>query len=158
MTKLSPAVAAELDAIIDTAKQIASRYREITGRPLGVTGEVAEYEAARLLNLELAPVRSPGYDVIRRIGDRAECLQVKSRVVRSTKAGGRVGSIDITKSWDAVLLVLMSETFDTLAIYEAPRDIVVQAITKPGSKARNERHALSLPQFRSISRKVWPIE
>ena len=158
MNTVSPTEAAELDAIIGTAKQIAKRYREITGRPLGVTGEVAEYEAARLLNLELAPVRSPGYDVVRRLADRAEYLQVKSRVVKSTKAGGRVGSIDISKNWDAVLLVLMSETFDTLAIYEAPRDIVVQAITKPGSKARNERHALSLPQFRSISRKVWPID
>ena len=41
MTTVSATEAAELDAIIGTAKQIAKRYRELTGRPLGVTCEVA---------------------------------------------------------------------------------------------------------------------
>ena len=37
-----------------SAKQLARRYHELTGKPLGVTGEVAEYEAHRLLGVELA--------------------------------------------------------------------------------------------------------
>ena len=50
----------DLDAIgsiILPAKKLAERYRRVTGRPLGITGEVAEYEAAHLLNLELAAAR-----------------------------------------------------------------------------------------------------
>jgi hypothetical protein len=35
----------DLLEILADAKRLAKRYREATGRPLGVTGEVAEYEA-----------------------------------------------------------------------------------------------------------------
>jgi hypothetical protein len=33
--------------------------------PPSVTGEIAEYEAAHILNLELSPARQTGYDAIR---------------------------------------------------------------------------------------------
>lgn len=42
--------------ILSEAKKLAQEYRALTGKPLGVTGEVAEYEAARILGLELTPV------------------------------------------------------------------------------------------------------
>jgi hypothetical protein len=48
--------------LLGDVKHLAREYRELTGRLLGVTGEVAEYEAARLLGVELAPVRQAGYD------------------------------------------------------------------------------------------------
>jgi hypothetical protein len=35
--------------LLAEAKRLAKEYRALTGRPLGVTGEVAEYEVARLL-------------------------------------------------------------------------------------------------------------
>ena len=40
----------EVLEILREAKKLAQRYRVATGKPLGITGEVAEYEAAR--NLE----------------------------------------------------------------------------------------------------------
>ena len=52
----------EVGDIIQSVKVLAKRYRNATGRPLGITGEVAEYEAARLLNLELAAVRQSGLE------------------------------------------------------------------------------------------------
>ena len=57
--------------------------------------------------------------------------------------------------FDAVLLVLLDEHFDALAIYEAYRGPVLAVLAAPGSKARNERGALSLRKFRSIGRLVW---
>jgi len=48
--------------ILDDAKKLAQEYRTLTGKPLGVTGEIAEYEAARILGLELTPARQAGYD------------------------------------------------------------------------------------------------
>jgi len=55
----------------------------------------------------------------------------------------------------AVLPVLLDEHFDALAIHEAERTPVLAALTAPGSKARNERGALSRSKFRSIGRLVW---
>ncbi len=40
---------AEILDLLQEAKRLAIRYRELTGRPLGITGEFAEAEAARLL-------------------------------------------------------------------------------------------------------------
>jgi hypothetical protein len=51
--------------ILAKAKKLAREYRALTGKPLGVTGEVAEYEAARLLLLKLMPARTVGYDAVR---------------------------------------------------------------------------------------------
>ena len=46
-----------VQALLGEAKRIAKEYQELTGKPLGITGEIAEYEAARLLGLELAEAR-----------------------------------------------------------------------------------------------------
>ena len=48
--------------ILAAVKPLAAEYYQLTGKPLGVTGEVAEYIAAELLALELAPPRTKGYD------------------------------------------------------------------------------------------------
>lgn len=147
----------ELFVLLEQAKQLAKRYRELTGRPLGITGEVAESEAVRLLGVELADVRMAGYDVIRKTPSGVERLQVKGRVVPSKRLlGQRIGAIDVTTEWDAMLLVLMDQNFDTFAIYEAGREAVIEALGRPGSKARNERGALNVSVFRRIGRQVWP--
>ena len=44
-------------AILGEAKKLAREYRKLTGKPLGITGEVAEYEAARILGVELTDAR-----------------------------------------------------------------------------------------------------
>lgn len=147
----------QLGPLIDAAKGIAKQYRALTGRPLGITGEVAEYEAARLLGLDLAEVRQAGYDAIRRTGQIEERLQVKGRCVLSNKPGQRLGRIDLDQEWDTVLVVLLDADLDPIAIYEAPRAIVRAALQVPGSKARNERGALSVSKFKSIGRQVWPV-
>jgi hypothetical protein len=146
----------EIMKVLSEAKKLARRYRELTGKPLGVTGEVAEFEAARILGLELAEARTAGYDAIRiESGDRVR-LQVKGRCILSgSKPGQRIGSIDIQKEFDAVLLVLMDGALDATAIYEADRASVIAALTAPGSKSRNERGALGVSKFRSIGKCVW---
>jgi hypothetical protein len=47
--------------LLAEAKKLAQEYRTLTGKPLGITGEVAEYEAARLLGVTLTPARQCGY-------------------------------------------------------------------------------------------------
>jgi hypothetical protein len=140
-------------AILAEAKALAREYRALTGKPLGITGEVAEYEAARLLKVKLTPARHAGYDAVARDG---RTLQIKGRcMLPGCKPGQRLGRIDVSKAFDAVLLVLLDETFDAFAIYEAKRAAVVAALAVPGSKARNERGALSVSKFKAIGRVVW---
>lgn len=145
----------EVGKVIRRAKVLAKKYYALTGRPLGITGEVAEYEASRLLKLELMPARHPGCDALRKRGTRVEKLQIKGRCVIVPKAGQRMGAINLKKPWDAVLLVMLDKNFDPTAIYEASRHRVSKALLAPGSKARNERGALSVSKFIAIGKSVW---
>lgn len=149
----------EIMQLLGDAKALAQRYRTLTGKPLGITGEVAEFEAARLLNLELTGARQAGYDAIRTQDGKPHRLQIKGRcILPGAKPGQRIGRIDIEKAFDGVLLVLMDECFNATAIYEAHRMAIIEALTAPGSRSRNERGALGVRKFISISRCVWKRE
>jgi hypothetical protein len=151
-------MATALTRVLADAKRLAKRYYALTGRPLGVTGEVAEYEAIRLLKLKPAAVRQPGYDALGRARNgRRERLQIKGRcIIGKLKPGARMGAIVLKKRWDAVLLVLLDEQFEATAIYRAERRAIRRVLTAPGSKARNERGQLAISKFKSIGRQVWP--
>jgi hypothetical protein len=142
-------------AILSQAKTLAREYYALTGRPLGVTGEIAEFEAVRLLGLELTPVRTTGYDAIRLADGRR--FQIKGRRLLPgwCNPGQRIGKIDVMKEFDAVLLVLMDENFNAYEIYEADRAPVIAALTAPGSRSRNERGALGVTKLQQIGRRVW---
>jgi hypothetical protein len=143
-------------SIIKDAKALAKRYRNLTGRPLGITGEVAEFEATRLLGLRLATVRQDGYDAIRQRGADVQRLQIKGRcILDGGKRSQQVPSINRKKEWDGVLLVLLDGEFEPMEIYEADRLSITAALEKPGSKARNERGALAVSKFKAIGRRVW---
>ena len=45
-------------ALLANAEVLAQQYRALTGKPLGITGEVAEYEAFRILGVELSPAKT----------------------------------------------------------------------------------------------------
>jgi hypothetical protein len=142
--------------ILREAKKLAQEYRLLTGKPLGITGEVAEYEAARILGVELTPARQAGYDALEHRGSDTRRLQIKGRcLLPGCKPGQRLGSIDTRKDWDAVLMVLLDENFEALEIYEAQRADVFKALSAPGSKARNERGALGVNKFKSIANLRW---
>lgn len=146
-----------VQALLGEAKRIAKEYQELTGKPLGITGEIAEYEAARLLGLELAEARQPGYDAIQRIGTREIKVQIKGRRTQKGQAG-RVGRINTDHEWDTTILVLLDAAFDATEIYETDREAIIEAIEAPGSRARNERKTLALSKFISIGRLVWSRE
>lgn len=88
----------EVLEILREAKKLAQRYRVATGKPLGITGEVAEYEAAQILNVELTPARQAGYDAVEKANGGVRRLQIKGRcLLPNCKPGQRLGSIHIHK-------------------------------------------------------------
>lgn len=159
MSPPARAIRTEKDILADV-KRLAVEYYERTGKPLGVTGEIAEFEAAEKLGLILGEARTQGYDAIRTGPRGHERIQIKGRRILPGKPryGGRVPKIDLRKPFDAVALVLLDERYEVIEIWQAPRAAVTRRIKAPGSKARNERGSLGISQFKSIAEKVWPLQ
>ena len=99
ITRMVSPPAGKLDArsprvleILAEAKALAAEYYRLTGRPLGVTGEMAEFESARHLGLDLAADRQSEYDSIRREAGRDERLQSEDG-----RFGDRCAAISVAK-------------------------------------------------------------
>jgi hypothetical protein len=138
-------------------KVLAAEYYRLTGKPLGVTGEVAEYVAAELLGLELAPARTKGYDAIRHTNDGAQRVQIKGRAFgEKTNPGQRLGTIKRGADCDTVLLVLLDNlTLEPREMWEAPYAAVEARLNVSGSRSR-ERGALGVPEFKKLAMRIWP--
>ena len=97
--------------IFERARQAAIDYYDLTGKPLGITGEFGEYMTAKLLGLKLADARSPGYDATDKTGQK---IQIKARSIPSEKklTGQRLGSIRLDHEWDCVMFILLDERFE----------------------------------------------
>jgi hypothetical protein len=141
--------------ILATVRPLAAEFYRLTGKPLGVTGEVAEYVAAELLGLTLVPARTVGYDALRGSGR----IQIKGRAYgKNAKPSQRMSRIKLDAPCDTVLLVLLDNaTLEALEMWEAPFIRVVELLARPGSKAR-DRGALGVPAFKAIGVKVWCLQ
>lgn len=147
---------AEIYEILREAKVLARRFYRLTGKPLGVTGEIGEFEAARILGLKLEIARQAGFDATEVRDGLTLKIQIKGRYFPNSKLrGGRVGSIDLLQPFDTVLLVLLDADYNAFQIYEATRPAVEVLLTKPGSRARNERGSVGISQFKAISSLRW---
>lgn len=143
--------------ILAQVRPLAAEYYRLTGKPLGVTGEVAEYVAAETLSLELAPPRTKGYDALRKTPN-GECrIQIKGRAYgEASNRNQRLGTIKRGAECDTVLLVLLdSSTLEPREMWEAPYADVEKRLAVPGSRAR-DRGSLGVPEFKKVAGKVWP--
>lgn len=113
---------AQVREILATVKPLAVEYYRLTGKPFGVTGEIAECVAAELLGLKLVPTRTIGYDALR--GN--ERIQIKGRAYGAVlNPGARISRIRIDAPCDTVLLVLLDNA--TLE----PRETPLQQVACP---------------------------
>jgi hypothetical protein len=151
---------ARVREILAAVKPLAAEYYRLTGKPLGVTGEVAEFVAAELLGLELADARTAGYDAVRYGSDGPIHIQIKGRAYgEGARPRQRLGRIKTDARCDVVLLVLLdTATLEPREMWEAPFPEIIARLAEPGSKARNERGALSVYDFKRLkgARLVWP--
>lgn len=154
MTSATPIPLHDLSALLERAREIATAYYRLTGKPLGITGEIGEYEAARIMGLTLVDARMPGYDALGADGRR---IQIKARMFAPdrTLGGQRLGKIKPGSEFDTVMLVMLDSEYQPWVIWEAHRVAVLDALAAPGSRSRNERGALSISKFRSLANEVW---
>lgn len=140
----------EIMTLLGHAKALAKAYYALTGKPLGVTGEVAEAEAARLLGLQLADARCEGYDATEIIDGREHKIQIKGRrLLPTSKASQKVGTLKFGKKWDSVMLVLLNEDYEPTSIWQANR---AAAETERDRRNRNE---LTVHFFKKHARLRW---
>jgi hypothetical protein len=143
---------ARIRKILAAVKPLAVEYYRLTQKPLGVTGEVAEYIAAQKLGLTLSPARTAGYDAL--LGK--ERIQIKGRAHGiKQKPGQRISRIKLNAACDSVLLVLLeNSTLDPIEMWKAPFRKIKERLVLPG-KAR-ERGQLAVSEFKRYAERVWP--
>lgn len=148
------------EKLIAEARRLAAEFRRTTGKPLpGVSGEIAEHDAAEFLNLELVDDRSGGYDALGLGSREGKRIQIKARVIfDEEKSGQRVGQLKLEQDWDSVILVIMDGNYEAVEIFEADRDEILDAMDGAEKSNRKKRGAMSVARFRIISRLVWTRE
>ena len=149
---------ARVRQILAAVKLLATEYYALTGKPLGVTGEIAEYAAAEALGRELVPARTEGYDATRTTAERTERIQIKGRACGDKpKRGQRLGAIRRGSPCDADLLVLLDDrTLELREMWEASALAVEERLAVGGSEAR-ARGALRVSEFKRLGKRVWPM-
>jgi hypothetical protein len=149
-----------VDKLITEARRLAAEFRRTTGKALpGVSGEIAEHDAARLLNLKICEDRSAGYDALGGGSREGKHIQIKARVIfDEEKSGQRVGQMKLDQEWDSVLLVIMDEDYEPYEIYEAERSDILDVMDEAARSNRKKRGAMSVARFKIISRLVWTRE
>lgn len=144
-----------VDKLIAEARRIAAEYRRATGKSLGgVSGEIAENDAARLLDLEVCKEKTGGYDAVGRGAREGRRIQIKGRALFEESKGQRIGQLKLDQEWDSVMLVLMDDDFEPIEIYEAERQTIIDAMAEQSS-SRKKRGAMSVAKFRHIAQRVW---
>lgn len=134
-------------------RHLAAEYRKATGATLPVSGEIARFDAMRLLGLTAPETASAGVDAVDPQGVR---YQIKSRTMfESGKGKQRIGQINLEGAWDRVLLVLLNEAYETSAIHEVDREPLLEAMSQV---RQNKRGPLSVARFLGLARQVWPAE
>ncbi len=146
------------DRLISQARQLAAEYRRNMGKPLpGISNEIANHDAIRLLQLQAADGSAGGFDAIDPARQDKK-IQIKSRTIfEDGKSGQRIGQIKVDKEWDSVVLVLMDADYEPYEIYEAEREELLEYMEK-SSSGRSKRGALSVARFKIIGSLVWTRE
>jgi imidazolonepropionase-like amidohydrolase len=142
-----------VDKLISQARKLAADYRLATGKTLpGVSSEIAEYDACRLLGLTPSPDPGQGYDAQTPGGKR---VQIKGRTIfDESKSGQRIGQIKLSQEWDSVVLVLLDQQYEAYEIFAADREELLDYVDRP-SLSRKKRGVLSVARFRIIGRLIW---
>ncbi|MBF0265140.1 MAG: hypothetical protein HQL46_07695 [Gammaproteobacteria bacterium] len=147
-----------VDVLMEQARVLAANYRKTTGKTLaGVSGELAVYDAIRLLNLK--PVDAHlSYEAIgtEYAGDlENDKIQVKGRTIFSdSKASPRIGQIKTSEEWDSIVLVLLNDEYTPFEIYEVDRETIEENAQKSSSN-RSKRGAMTVARFKKIATLAW---
>ncbi len=129
----------QIDEIVSQAISSAIKYEKLTGRKLGITGEIGEYKVCKKLGLNLLKDRqSAGYDAVDKDGKK---YQIKTRRVSGKK--GRIGKFS-EHFFDFAVLALLDENYEITDLFTVEFDKINEII----SIAKNRNPSFS--KFKSV--------
>lgn len=158
MPKLTESNTYSVDVLMEQARTLAANYRKTTGKTLaGVSGELAVYDAIRLLKLYAVEDHLP-YEAIgsEDAGDlENDKIQIKGRTIFSdSKSSPRIGQIKISEYWDSVVLVLMNDEYQPFEIYGIDRESLEENSASKESN-RGKRGSMTVARFKKIATLIW---
>lgn len=145
-----------IDKLMHETRQLAAKYRQATGSTLAVTGEIARFDVAKTLELNLIDDLTLGYDAIG-TGDReGRRILIKGRVIfEDSKSSPRIGQIKTDGRWDNVVLVLFDDDYLPVEMYEATEEDIKEATESKSGATNKKRGVMSVAQFKKIGQLVW---
>ncbi len=145
-----------VDKLITEARRLALEYRQATGKVLPITAEIAINDAIRLLDLTAAERGTQGYDATMEKNAESLKVQIKGRaILQENKSGHRLGQLKMEQAWDAIVLVIMNDVFETEEIYFCHRNDIEDEIS---STSENKRGSFTLAKFKIIADLIWTVE
>jgi hypothetical protein len=145
-----------IDKLMHETRQLAAKYRQATGSTLAVTGEIARFDVAKTLNLDLIEDMTLGHDAIGTGNREGLRILIKGRVIfEDSKSSPRIGQIKVDGRWDRVVLVLFDDNYMPVEMYEASEDAIKEATDTKAVSANKKRGAMSVAQFKKIGQLVW---
>lgn len=146
-----------LDKLMHETRQLAARYRQTTGTTLPVTGEIARFDAAKALDLQLLDTNQTTYDAIGQGSRQDQRIIIKGRALFDSSSTPRIGQLNLNQEWDSVVLVLFDDRYQPVEMYEAHKADIEDALKKRESQQK-KRGAMSVAQFKIIGQLVWTVE
>ncbi len=148
-----------IDKLMHETRQLAARYRKATGLSLPVTGEIARYDVAKALDLQLMDDLTLGYDALTQHTQTAERILIKGRVIfENSKSTPRIGQVNPDGRWDRVVMVLYDDNYQPVEMYQASLEEIKAALTSSKQSQNKKRGAMSVAQFRIIGHLIWTRE
>lgn len=114
--------------MVDKIIKIALEYETLTGRKLGITGEIAEIIVCYKLKLKLLTNSlSPGYDAVDKKGNT---FQIKSKRIAKTKGKkGKIGSFS-KHPFHYLITILFDKNYKIIGIYKTNYNKIMPIINK----------------------------
>lgn len=144
-----------IEKLTDEARRLALEYREATGKTLPITAEIAVNDAVRLLHLIRNETREGSYDATLNLDGKKLRVQIKGRAIFKPGSGYRLGQFKLEQNWDAMMLVIMNDRFETDEIYLCHRNDIENYMKESSS---NKRGAISVARFRNTGTLLWSRE
>ncbi len=128
------------------ATKVAVEYEKLTGRKLGITGEVGEVLVCKKLGLQLmADPLSAGYDAVK----AGKKYQIKTRRVDHRR--GKIGRFS-KHNFDFAILAILDKNYKIKELYQASYKKLKPLIDQA------PRGALSFNQFVRVAKKIFPLK
>lgn len=148
-----------IDKLMHETRQLAAKYRQTTGNTLPVTGEIARFDVAKALNLQLIDYPTVGYDAIGTDERKDLRILIKGRVIfEDSRSNPRIGQINPDGRWDNVVLVLFDDDYEPVEMYEISSEDIKTALNAKADSKNKKRGAMSVAQFKIIAQLVWSRE